>query len=70
MKTTLPEPEIVTRKGEEVFVSIPPLPPNSVAEFMASQFEIHRSEMRMLDAGRGQFPPEFIRQGPECFAES
>ena len=29
------------------------LTPNSVAEFMASLFEIHRSEMRLLDAGAG-----------------
>jgi len=29
------------------------LTPNPVAEFMASLFEIHRSEVRMLDAGAG-----------------
>lgn len=29
------------------------LTPNTVAEFMASLFEIHRSEVRMLDAGAG-----------------
>jgi hypothetical protein len=30
------------------------LTPNPVAEFMASQFEIPRSEVRMLDAGLEQ----------------
>ncbi len=29
------------------------LTPNPVAEFMASLFEIHRSEVRLLDAGAG-----------------
>ena len=38
------------------------LTPNPIAEFMASLFEIHRSEVRMLDAGAGAdnlFTPEF-----------
>jgi hypothetical protein len=33
MKTTLPKLQIVTRKGEEVFVSIPPLAPSRGPRF-------------------------------------
>lgn len=39
------------------------LTPNPVAEFMASLFEIHRSEVHLLDAGAGAgdlFTPEFV----------
>ncbi len=38
------------------------LTPNPVAEFMASLFEIPRSELPLLDAGAGasQFTPEFV----------
>ena len=41
------------------------LTPNPVAEFMASLFEIHRSEVRMLDAGAG-----FTEKGSELYAKA
>jgi hypothetical protein len=47
-----------------------PLPIRCGEGDLVSPFEIPRSEVHLLDAGRGQFTPEFVRHGAANFAES